>query len=78
METFRKQKLSGSVLWHSSDKLERRKSDQREEIFQKIVSEQQRTTQETSFIYVNFDRWGQKLRDFKIIRLLFTESLATP
>ena len=66
------------LLWCSSDKLERRKTEQWNEIFEKMVLKQQDTTQETSLFYVNFDQRRDELKDFKTVSILPADLSATP
>ncbi|CAF4524377.1 unnamed protein product, partial [Rotaria sp. Silwood2] len=62
-------KHSSVILWYSSDHLKRRKPDKWKEIYQRLIIEKQKTTQETSCIYVDFSPCNKKLQDFNVVQL---------
>ncbi|CAF1430308.1 unnamed protein product [Rotaria sordida] len=60
---------SSVTLWYSSDQLKQIKPDKWEEFYQSLILEKSQATQETSFFYIDFNQWIDKLEDLYIVRL---------
>jgi hypothetical protein len=63
-------KYTSAILWYSSDRLKREKTDKWEQLYQQLTSERQ----QTSLIYADFTGCYQNLEDFIVIRLPASES----
>jgi len=48
-----------AILWYSSDRLKREKTDEWEQIYQQLTSERQSATSKSFLIYVDFTRYHQ-------------------
>jgi hypothetical protein len=70
LQDYFSEKYTSAILWYSSDRLKREKTNEWKKIYQRLTSErQQQATQQIPLIYVDFSQCTQKLEDFDIKRL---------
>jgi hypothetical protein len=75
LEDYFSKKYTSAILWYSSDRLKREKTNEWEQIYQQLTSEQQSATSKSLLIYVDFTRCHQKLEEFVIRKLPIKSSL---